>query len=52
MRAIRIVDVIDLMDGQHRVIWSNGRITIVDDDELAAIEARERKFTPTPQDAA
>ena len=50
--TIRIVDVIDLMDGQHRVIWSNGRITIVTDDELAAIEAREAKFTPDPRSAA
>jgi hypothetical protein len=50
--TIRVVDVIDLMDGQHRVIWSNGRITVVSDDDLAAIEAREAKFRPYPQDAA
>jgi hypothetical protein len=49
---IRIAEVFDVAENFHRVLWSNGAHTFVTDEQLAAIEAREAKFRPYPQDAA
>jgi hypothetical protein len=49
---IRVAEVFDVAENFHRVLWTNGAHTFVTDDELAAIEAREAKFTPDPRSAA
>ncbi len=49
---LRVVDVNDLPDGRHEVLWSNGSTTTVDADGLARIERREARLDRFPEDAA
>jgi hypothetical protein len=51
-RITRLVRIVTTSPGLHTAIWSDGRITHVDDEGRAAIELREAKLSRTPQDAA
>ena len=49
-----IVDVTDLPDGTHEILWSHGQRTIADADQLRRLELRESWLSNSlgPLDAA
>jgi hypothetical protein len=49
---LTVVDITDRDDGTHEVLWSNGRRTVANAEELRDIQFREAKAKRTPLDAA